>query len=292
MIKHKQNRIGTYKRCKCADFDSDFLKAQDVICPNMVYYDTSALVRPYAPKAIWRQTHNSYKQNPPRRPVIKMITASETQQLHEVRKARAEMQANLKPSERAFLNRKKRFQPNEAEALLFNMTEEVTLAQQSFTSDETIYPEINSKMPNDLTDYGTFSDDIAPDRRKYNSLSFANSDEYVRISGATPYFRKLERYMRGVLYHTQSTNPQPRISDKALWFIWAKHRHNIAEYARMSLDTATAKDSQIDNKGKDDLQKVAYYVRLRGLARACLLALDYWAYHTGRSGEIPPAFTA
>ena len=61
-----------------------------------------------------------------------MLTQAEYQELKEIRKARAEMQATLKPSERAFLNRKKRFLPDEAEALIYQMPEEVKQAREAY----------------------------------------------------------------------------------------------------------------------------------------------------------------
>ena len=314
------------------DFEQISLKRCDVIIShNRLYYDYLPSDRRYEQKAIPRQTQKHYKQKAPLRLVNKMMSASEKTQLHEIKKARAEMRASLKPSERAFLSRRKRFQPDEAEALLYGMDEEVKQAREAFKHSsewgnpadlDYIVPtspllwscdcgvcdtdiknidrksrqvrgiNVSTDIMNDLNDYGTFSDDIAPDRRKYDSLSFANIDEYVRISGATPYLRKLERYMKGVFYLVNAPKPDRITASRALWFIWKYHRHNMAEYARMSLDTATAKDSQIDNTGKDGLQKIAYYVRLRALARACLVLLDYWAYESGNAQEIAPTFTA
>ena len=249
-------------------------------------------------------------------PITKQSTPSEVRVYFEQLKVRNAFRKTLTPEEQTLLNRGTRWTPDEAEALLYQMDEEVLTARRGFEGDsedfgnsenfeshtrQEVYVYSNGfhvisrysmlcggvEVLDDLGNYGfdegkTYDkakDDLKQDRKRYDALE--GTDTRLNIKGATPYYRKLIRWLESTDYWLNPDVPDVQESYFALRFIWNRHLHNIEKHAKYSLDTVTAKDAQIDNSGRDYLQATKYHAKVRALAREKLPYLYKWAHSVG-----------
>lgn len=247
--------------------------------------------------------------------INKNSSPSEVRMYYEQLKARNTFRKTLTPEEQYILNRGKRWIPNEADALLYQMNEEVLDARRALEGDSDdfgnsenlsshtcqevrVYEEhsfvekysmlcgvveeiddLNAHSNKEGKNYDIAQDDLKADRKRYDALE--GTDKRLNIKGATPYYRKLLRWLEASEYWLHPETPDVQKAYFVLRFLWKYHRHNIEKHAKYSLDTVTAKDSQIDNTGRDYLQATKYHARLRA---SCLIHLPYlykWARSVG-----------